>query len=110
MRPRRVDAVAGRDEGVVRHDVRRRHAEFAAAAVALHDLALEQEGAAEEAARLVELACGHEAADVARADRLALDLHQRHDAGFELGSGTQEGRVASRLATETEVLTYRDVL
>ena len=51
----------------------------------MHDLALEQERAAEELGGAGDVARRHEAADVARGDGLAADLDERHHARLELG-------------------------
>ena len=94
VRPGGVDAVAGSHEPVVGHEVGRGHAELAPAPVAAHDLALEQERAAEELGGLRHLAGGHEAADVAGGDRLAGHLHERHHAGLELRAAPAAARAS----------------
>ena len=108
-RDRRVDAVAGRHERRVGHDVRRRVAELAAALVAVRDLAGERERLAEQVPGVLDRAAQHEPADVARRDDLAVDLEQLDDPRLEAPVGAQQLGVALRLVAEAEVLADRDV-
>ena len=65
-------------------------------------------GVAEQRARVLERAARDEAADVARADDLPVDLEQRHDARLEAPDGPQQLRVALRAVAEAEVLADAD--
>src|SRR5436305_10587271 len=78
-----IDAVAGADQRLVGHDVGRREAERAPAAVTRDDLAADLKRRAEKARGELDLAGADQPADVARGDDLALDLDERHDAGLE---------------------------
>src|SRR5919109_4037294 len=104
VRPGRIHAVAGADEGVVGDEVRGRHAELAAAPVPHHDLILEQERAAQELRRQLYVTGRDQSANVARGDRLPGHLYERDHACLELLMRTKEvGRALGALA-EPEVL------
>ncbi len=104
----RVDAVTRTHVVLLRDQVRRRKAELAPALVAVHDLAAQLEGAAEQPVRLAQLAGEHKAADMARGDDLAVDLEQGVHGRREALVGLQQPRVALRLVPEAEVLADRD--
>ncbi len=84
MGPAGVHAVARSHQAVVGHDVRGGHPQLAAALVAVHHLALEQERAAEEPRGVAHLAGRHQAADLAGGHGLAANVNERHHPRLEL--------------------------
>src|SRR5919108_4470980 len=108
--PGGVDAVPGTDERVVGHDVRGRDPELAPAAVAHYHLAFEQERAAQELGRVAHVTCQNEPTNVARGDRLAGPLHERHHPRLELRPGAEELGRALRALAEAEVLAHGHAL
>ena len=80
----------------------------AAALVAVLDRAVDDERRPEQRAGVLERAARDEAADVARADDLAVDLEQRDDARLEAPVRAQQLRVALRAVAEAEVLADAD--
>src|SRR4051794_35448251 len=95
------------DEALIRHEVRGREAELAAALVAMGDLALDDERTAEHARRLLHVTGRDERSDLRRRHGLTVDLDQRRDACLELGARAQHVDVAGRLLAEVEVLAHR---
>ena len=66
-------------------------------------------GAPSRRSAYIDGAAEHEPADVRRADDLAVDLQQRHDARLEALVGGEHVGVALRLVAEAEVLAHADV-